>query len=128
MFLSFLYLRCSLNDHSAAIVSEGFAQKFAPDGQAMGKAIKIFNQDYVVAAVMEDFEHTLFAPGDVFVNIESYAGASQWRKNPFDNFGNVHTFIKAHKDTKRAVLDGKMNALYARKMDFYGSVDRKSVV
>ncbi len=109
-----------INDHSAAIVSEGFAQKLTPDGQAIGKAIKINKQDYVVAAVMENFEHTLFTPCDVFVNIEGYAGASQWRKNPFDSFGNVHTFIKAHEGTDRAVLDGKMNALYARKMDFYG--------
>ncbi len=110
----------AINDHSAAIVSEAFAKTLSADGQVVGKSVKIGGQDYVVAAVIENFGQTLFTPCDVFVNIEGYAGASQWRKNPFDSFGNVHTFIKVREEAERTVIDSKMNALYAEKMDFYG--------
>ena len=104
----------AISSNSNAIVSESFARKH---GISVGDDIKLGENDFNVAAVLEDREGTVFRYYEVFLP----AGLYKNRYDPFDNFGSTITFLKVRPGTDRSVLYDKLETLCKKVYpDIYG--------
>ncbi len=101
-----------LDDPSNVIVSSTFANTVSPDGSSVvGMRLRLPDnpdKDYTIAAVMEDFEKTLFPYSDVIFNIRE-TGLEQYGYN---TVGSVATFFRVPEGTDREALLEKMKPLY----------------
>ena len=93
-----------ISSNSNAIVSESFARK---NDISVGDDIKLSENEFNVAAVLEDREGSVFRYYEVFLP----AGLYKDRYDPFDNFGSTITFLKVRPGTDRGVLYDKLEAL-----------------
>ncbi len=101
-----------LDDPSNVIVSRTFANKLSTDGSSViGMQLRYPDKDdkvYTVAAVMEDWEKTLFHYSDLVFNIRE-TGLEQYG---FNTIGSVATFVKVKEGTDREALLEKLKPLY----------------
>ena len=104
----------AISSNSNAIVSESFARKH---DISVGDEIKLSENEFNVAAVLEDREGTVFRYYEVFLP----AGLYKDRYDPFDNFGSTITFLKVRPGTDRSVLYDKLETLCKKVYpDIYG--------
>ena len=103
-----------ISSNSNAIVSESFARK---NDISVGDDIKLSENEFNVAAVLEDREGTVFRYYEIFLP----AGLYKDRYDPFDNFGSTITFLKVRPGTDRSVLYDKLETLCKKVYpDIYG--------
>ncbi len=103
-----------ISSNSNAIVSESFARK---NDISVGDDIKLSENEFNVAAVLEDREGSVFRYYEVFLP----AGLYKDRYDPFDNFGSTITFLKVRPGTDRNVLYDKLETLCKKVYpDIYG--------
>lgn len=96
----------ALDAATNVFVSETFAKKF-PDGDPVGKVLKLRGRDHTIAGVFKDFKGTFFPYTDVIVGWQSHANIARFG-DPFDQFGNTLTFLKVKKGTDRKALYDKI--------------------
>ncbi|MCR5841476.1 MAG: FtsX-like permease family protein, partial [Bacteroidales bacterium] len=104
----------AISSNSNAIVSESFARRH---DISVGDDIKLSENEFNVAAVLEDREGSVFRYYEVFLP----AGLYKDRYDPFDNFGSTITFLKVRPGTDRSVLYDKLKTLCKKVYpDIYG--------
>ncbi len=94
------------------ILSASFAQKYS---LAIGDALDISGNSYVVGAILDDLKGTVIKPYDIFLNAVVYK--DDWQ--PFDNYGSTVTLIKVRPETDRKVLYDKLESVCK---DVYSSI------
>ena len=95
-----------------AILSASFAQKYS---LAIGDALEISGDSYIVGAILEDLKGTVIKPYDIFLNAAVYK--DEWQ--PFDNYGSTVTLIKVRPETDRKELYDKLESVCK---DVYSSI------
>ena len=94
------------------LVSEEFAKRAFPDGDAIGKTITLLGQEepLTVVGVMETFdEDDIFTRSEIFYSMLVEEQSRQW----LDNFGSIVTFVTLNEgasveEVKEALLDKYM--------------------
>lgn len=96
-----------LNDLSNAIVSASFAEANGGPAEVVGKAFNYNGYEFTVAAVVEDFKHSLFPYCDILININSdvNAGRKQWKY-----ICDITPFLKVKEGVDRDVIIAKLGA------------------
>ena len=94
------------------ILSASFAQKYS---LAIGDALDISGNSYVVGAILDDLKGTVIKPYDIFLNAAVYK--NEWQ--PFDNYGSTVTLIKVRPETDRKELYDKLESVCK---DVYSSI------
>ena len=94
------------------ILSASFAQKYS---LAIGDALDISGNSYVVGAILDDLKGTVIKPYDIFLNAFVYK--DDWQ--PFDNYGSTVTLIKVRPETDRKELYDKLESVCK---DVYSSI------
>ncbi|MBE6223171.1 MAG: FtsX-like permease family protein [Bacteroidales bacterium] len=97
---------------SNVILSVSFAQKYS---LAIGDALDISGNSYVVGAILEDLKGTVIKPYDIFLNAAVYK--DEWQ--PFDNYGSTVTLTKVRPETDRKELYDKLESVCK---DVYSSI------
>jgi ABC-type antimicrobial peptide transport system permease subunit len=94
-----------LTSEEDVLVSASFARKAFGQENALGKRIKVSDENYTICGIVEDFgRNDLFAETDIFFNIKKAYNYYQ----RMDNFGNTQTFLTLKPNAEPEAVAGKL--------------------
>ncbi len=98
------------NDIKALVLSETLARKYFPDTDAVGKSIKLDDEEFTVRAIMEDTPENTHLPFNYLVNFEYYLSFDPERNQ---NWGSnwLYTYIELDPNADPAMVDNKITML-----------------
>ena len=99
-----------LDDISNAMVTRSLADKFGGEDVIGKKLLFEGNEEYTIAAVIEDFDNTIFENSKVIVNIAN--GSSQQNSNLHGWASGYISIVKAKKGADENVLQEKVDKVY----------------
>lgn len=97
----------ALREPNTIAISKTLAKKYFGDKPALGEVIKIFNIDFTVKAVYEDFDEHSHLQLNYFLALEGYARENPDRMKRW-GWSQFHTYIKLKPGTDAAQLEGKL--------------------
>ena len=110
---------------TAIVLSESMARRIAGGkdiSTLIGETLKINDNSYQIAGVIQDFENSILPPVDVLANIESVPEAS--REKNFNSIGSYTTLCRVREGTDRAEFEAKLHNLILKN---YGPIWGKQV-
>ena len=120
----------SLNDLGNAIVTKSIADQFGGTDIIGKKLLFQGEQEFTIAAVVEDFNNTIFSNAQVILNLKGPAFSSQYGYNLHGSSSGTISIIKVKEGTDENELLEKMEAVYEadisadRRRDSYLSLTR----
>lgn len=101
--------QCVLTDRDEVILSESFARKAFGTDEAVGKRLKIGQEQFTVCGIVQDFgRRDLFQSVDIFYSIKRAYNCYQ----RMDNFGNTLTFLTLKAGTDSQTVARKLLKKY----------------
>ena len=101
-----------MSDISNVIVSRSFANRLGGEAEAIGS---IIDDEYTIAAVIQETPNAIFGDVDVIYNIENLTNR---KIAPYRL--DVIPFVKVRKGTDREMLEVKADTLVAKAFDAFG--------
>ena len=95
----------ALKEPNTIAINRTLKQKYFGNNPAVGESIEIFNQNFKVVAVFEDFSHHSHFQRNYFLSIGGVISDDRLKRWSWSQF---HTYIKLKAGTDAAVLDSKL--------------------
>jgi len=101
----------ALKEPNSIAISRTLKQKYFGNNSAVGESIEIFDQQFKVVAVFEDFPSHSHFQRNFFFNMESIVAPERLKKWGWSQF---HTYIKLKEGTDGTQLESKLKSFAER--------------
>ena len=103
--------KTALKEPNTVAINNTLKQKYFGDQQALGKSIEIFDQNFKVAAVFEDFPSHSHLQLNYFLGMEGIVSPERMQSWGWNQF---HTYIKLKSGADAAQLESKLKGFAER--------------